>query len=40
MCQVANEHNLDYHSDDEYLNSAFNKITQREIEEEAKKLSA
>ena len=40
MCKIANEHNLDYHSDDEYLNSAFSKITRKEIEEEAKKLSA
>ena len=38
MCKIANEHNLDYHSNDEYLNSAFNRITKKEIEEEAKKL--
>ena len=40
MCKVANEHNLDFHSEDVFLNAWFNKIIQKEIEEEAKKLSA
>ena len=40
MCKVANEHNLDFHSEDVFLNTWFNKIIQKEIEEEAKKLSA
>ena len=40
MCRIANEHNLQVHSKDVYLNTKFNKLVKKEVEEEAKKLSA
>ena len=40
MCRIANEHNLQFHSKDVYLNTKFNKLVKKEVEEEAKKLSA
>ena len=42
MCQIANEHNLQYSSDDVYLNTNFNKLFEKQkknwIETEANKL--
>jgi len=40
MCRIANEHNLQFHSEDVYLNTKFNKIVKKEVDIEAEKLSA
>ena len=40
MCRIANEHNLQFHSNDVYLNTKFNQIVKKEVEKEAKKLTA
>ena len=40
MCRIANEHNLQFASNDVYLNTKFNKLVKKEVDIEAKKLSA
>ena len=38
MCRIANEHNLQFDSKCTYLNTKFNQLVRKDIEQEAKKL--
>ena len=40
MCRIANEHNLQFDSKCTYLNTKFNQLVRKDIEEETKRLSA
>jgi hypothetical protein len=40
MCRIANEHNLQFDSKCTYLNTKFNQLVRKDIEQETKKLSA